>query len=419
MEEWKEYKIGDTSINLIDGDRGKNYPSQNDFSPKGYCLFLNAGNVTKEGFSFETKAFITKEKDNILRNGKLQRNDIVITTRGTVGNVALYNDNVSYEHLRINSGMLIVRGNLDFDPKYLYYYMKSQIFQDQIQQMKSGSAQPQLPKSTVVNMTIRFPSNVLTQQKIAKILSSFDDKIETNRRINEHLEELAQALFKSWFVDFEPFKDGNFVESELGMIPEGWKVGNLGELCVTNKRTYGAKFSSEIAYLDTGSVTRNNIENLQTLDPTKDKIPSRARRAVTEGDIVFSSVRPNQKHYAFLFNPQSNMVVSTGFVVITANWSGYRYFIYQYLIQEEIIAKLQTIAEQSVSTYPSINATDITNLRVVIPTHDVMEKFAGINLSFMNEIDKNQREITHLANLRDTLLPKLMSGEIDANEVTI
>ena len=281
-----------------------------------------------------------------------------------------------------------------------------------------GSVFDTITRATFDNIIVSLPP-LPTQQKIANILSSLDDKIEVNRRINEQLEELAGALFKSWFVDFEPFKDGEFVDSELGMIPKGWKVGTLGELCITNKRTYGAKFVNEIAYLDTGSVTKNQIEGFQILNPEVDKIPSRARRAVTEGDILFSSVRPNQKHYAFLFAPQTNMVASTGFIVITANWSGYRYFIYQYLIQEEIIDKLQAIAEQSVSTYPSINASDITNLKLVIPPMDIIGKFAGMNLAFMSEIDKNQQEIHHLTTLRDTLLPKLMSGEIDVNEVKI
>lgn len=389
MEEWKEYKLSEVCQRLRSGKSIKSesvfnkglYPVIGGNGVRGYC----------DSSNFEGAC-------------------------GVIGRQGAYCGNVRFfeGQAYMTEHAIVVVGNELADT----YYLTCLLSLMHLGNLSAQSAQPGISVQTLSKQIISLPS-IERQKRVSSILKSFDDKIETNRRINEHLEELAQALFKSWFVDFEPFKDGNFVESELGMIPEGWKVGNLGELCVTNKRTYGAKFSSEIAYLDTGSVTRNNIENLQTLDPTKDKIPSRARRTVTEGDIVFSSVRPNQKHYAFLFNPQSNMVVSTGFVVITANWSGYRYFIYQYLIQEEIIAKLQTIAEQSVSTYPSINATDITNLRVVIPTHDVMEKFAGINLSFMNEIDKNQREITHLANLRDTLLPKLMSGEIDANEVTI
>ena len=332
-----------------------------------------------------------------------------------------YISSLEKDEVAFGSTEYIVLRNIEgvSDSKFVYYLsVCPQIREVAIKSMVGSSGRQRVQQDVLENYCMNLPS-LPTQQKIANILSSLDDKIEVNRRINEQLEELAQALFKSWFVDFEPFKDGEFVDSELGMIPKGWKVGTLGELCITNKRTYGAKFANEIAYIDTGSVTKNQIEGFQILNPEVDKIPSRARRAVTEGDILFSSVRPNQKHYAFLFAPQTNMVASTGFIVITANWSGYRYFIYLYLIQEEIIDKLQAIAEQSVSTYPSINASDITNLKLVIPPMDIIGKFAGMNLAFMSEIDKNQQEIHHLTTLRDTLLPKLMSGEIDVNEVTL
>lgn len=395
MEVWKEYTIDDICKTIFaGGDAVKYNPTKNKTEENNIPIYANS--VENEGlYGYCSKPLVTEPA-------------VTVAARGAGTGFVCYR---KYPYVPIVR-LLTLIPNENVDAHFLYYRLKKNFIKG------DGSAIPQLTVPMIKKERITLPS-ISTQQKIAKILSSLDDKIEVNRRINEQLEELAQALFKSWFVDFEPFKDGEFVESELGMIPEGWKVGTLGELCATNKRTYGAKFSSEIAYLDTGSVTKNNIEGLQTLDPNKDKIPSRARRAVTEGDIVFSSVRPNQKHYAFLFNPQSNMVVSTGFVVITANWSGYRYFIYQYLIQEDIIAKLQAIAEQSVSTYPSINATDITNLQIVIPRRDVIGKFAEINLSFMNEIDKNQREISRLTTLRDTLLPKLMSGEIELEQLNV
>lgn len=344
----------------------------------------------------------------------LCKNDIVFARTGNSTGRSYFYDGT--DGTLVYAGFLI-KFSLDeekVNPRILKYYTHSKPYYDWVKSFDTGGTRGNINAKTYGAMPILLPSRNV-QDRIVEILKSLDDKIEVNRRINEQLEELAGALFKSWFVDFEPFKDGEFVDSELGMIPRGWKVGTLGELCITNKRTYGAKFANEIAYLDTGSVTKNQIEGFQILNPEVDKIPSRARRAVTEGDILFSSVRPNQKHYAFLFAPQTNMVASTGFIVITANWSGYRYFIYQYLIQEEIIDKLQAIAEQSVSTYPSINASDITNLKLVIPPMDIIGKFAGMNLAFMSEIDKNQQEITQLTTLRDTLLPKLMSGEIDVN----
>lgn len=402
MSEWKTYKLGDLPIQFIDGDRGKNYPKGEDFSEVGHCLFLNAGNVTKNGWNFSESVYISQEKDNLLRNGKLERGDIVLTTRGTIGNVVLYSNDIPYKHIRINSGMVIIRNNNTCYNLYLYQYLRSYLFLGQVQQFQSGSAQPQIPISTLKKLTISLPP-LAEQKRIADILSAIDDKIELNRRINANLEQQAQVLYKSWFVDFEPFG---------GKMPEDWRVGTLGEICITNKRSYSGKFYNSFEYLDTGSVTSNKIDTIQLLNPTIDKIPSRARRAVTEGDILYSSVRPNQKHYMFLYNPSSNMVVSTGFIVITANWSGYRYYIYQYLIQDIVTQHLQSIAEQSVSTYPSINASDITNLEINIPSNKAIEKYANVMNPIMKQITNNQSENLRLAQLRDTLLPKLISGEI-------
>ena len=135
-----EYKkLQDIQVEIIDGDRGKNYPNGEDFEQEKYCLFLNAKNVTTNGFDFNETMFINKEKDDVLRKGKLRRNDIVLTTRGTVGNVAYYSNDINYENIRINSGMVILRCGNNVFSKYLYYVLKSHYIQRQI---------PQLPIST-------------------------------------------------------------------------------------------------------------------------------------------------------------------------------------------------------------------------------------------------------------------------------
>ena len=414
MEEWKEYKLGDICTKIGSGATPK---GGKEAYLGGNISLIRSQNVLDFTFSEDGLAYINDEQANKLKNVEVKENDVLLNITGDSVARACIVPNAILP-ARVNQHVAIIRGDNSVVLNEFILYALQYKKQYLLSISQGGGTRNALTKKMIEDFIINLPS-LPTQQKIANILSSLDDKIEVNRRINEQLEELAGALFKSWFVDFEPFKDGEFVDRELGMIPKGWKVGMLGDLCVTNKRTYGAKFINEIAYLDTGSVTKNQIEGFQILNPEVDKIPSRARRAITEGDILFSSVRPNQKHYAFIFNPSSNMVASTGFIVITANWSGYRYFIYQYLIQEEIIDKLQAIAEQSVSTYPSINASDVTNLKLVIPPMDIIGKFAGMNLALMSEIDKNQQEIHYLTTLRDTLLPKLMSGEIDVNEVKI
>ena len=134
-------KISELSIELIDGDRGKNYPKKNEFLNKGNCVFLNAKNVTSNDFCFEEINFITKEKDKLLNNGKLKRKDIVLTTRGTVGNVAYYSEKIPFECMRINSGMIIIRCQNSINEKYIYWYMRTKQFKNQIKELQTGSAQ--------------------------------------------------------------------------------------------------------------------------------------------------------------------------------------------------------------------------------------------------------------------------------------
>ena len=385
MEEWKEYKLGD----VLSIKYGKDHKRLAD----GNIPIYGSGGIMRYG-------------ESSLYSGP----SILIPRKGSLNNI-MYSDKPFWT---VDTMFWTIINEEIANPLFVYYSICKKDFAS----LNVGSAVPSLTVPVIEDIDILLPSKKI-QDKVVSILKSLDDKIEINRRINDNLEQQAQALFKSWFVDFEPFKDGEFIESELGMIPKGWRIGTLGDICVTNKRSYKGDFAYEIEYIDTGSVINNVIDSTQILNPATDKIPSRARRAVTEGDIIYSSVRPNQRHYALLFNPSSNTVVSTGFVVITANWSGYRYYIYQYLIQDEIVDKLQAIAEQSVSTFPSLNAADITNLKIIIPPNDVVDEFAAICCPFIEQIEKNQQESRRLASLRDTLLPKLMSGELKVNDMRL
>lgn len=222
------------------------------------------------------------------------------------------------------------------------------------------------------------------QNNIVAILQGLERKIAINRQINQNLEAMAKQLYDYWFVQFDfPNENGKPYKSSGGKmvwneklkreIPKGWNVLKLGEHCSFNKRTSNGYFNHPILYLDTSNITNNTIDELQFLNPSSDIIPSRARRLVQEGDIVYSTVRPNLKHFGIIMNPDYNMVVSTGFAVITANWSAYRYFIYQFLIQAATIENLSTIAQSAVSAYPSINTSDIENLDLVVPPDSMIQ----------------------------------------------
>mgnify|MGYP002565309546 CR=1 FL=1 len=180
-------KISELNIELIDGDRGKNYPKNEEITEKGYCLFLNAKNVTSNDFNFNELNYISEDKDKILHNGKAKRRDIILTTRGTVGNIAYYSEKIPYNNIRINSGMIIIRCSDQINEKYLYWYMKSKIFQNQIKELQTGSAQPQLPISIIKNMNVRICEKHL-QNKIVTILDTIQQKIDLNIHTNNNLQ---------------------------------------------------------------------------------------------------------------------------------------------------------------------------------------------------------------------------------------
>lgn len=410
MSEWKTYKLGELPILFIDGDRGKNYPKGDDFSEVGHCLFLNAGNVTKNGWNFDGNVYISEEKDNLLRNGKLERGDIVLTTRGTVGNVVLYSDDIPYKHIRINSGMVIIRNNNTCYNPYLYQYLRSYSFLKQVQQFQSGSAQPQIPISTLKKLTISLPP-LAEQKRIADILSAIDDKIELNRRINANLEQQAQALYKSWFVDFEfpneegkPYKSsgGKMQESELGLIPNYWHVGKLSDIAdiTMGQSPVGTSYNdcgNGVVFYQgrTEFGFRFPSIKLFTTAPTRYAEPMSVLLSVRApvGDINIAAHK---------------CCIGRGLASIKSK-NNHNSFMY-YCLNALKIQLEQYNGEGTV--FGSINKKELENLRMSIPNDLIVANFNRIINRIDTQILNLSNEINNLSTLRDTLLPKLMSGEI-------
>ena len=183
---------------IIDGDRGKNYPKQDEFSDTGYCLFLNAKNVTATGFSFENCMYITEEKDNALRNGKLERGDVVLTTRGTLGNLAFYDDSVPFENVRINSGMVILRMKKGVVSEVFFIEQFKLQLQSIKEKIASGSAQPQLPISTMNKIRVLLPPMELQEQFAAFVEQTDKSKLAIQKSLDK-LETLKKALMQKYF----------------------------------------------------------------------------------------------------------------------------------------------------------------------------------------------------------------------------
>ena len=186
--------LGDL-VDFIDGDRGKNYPTFDEFTSTGYCLFLNASNVTSTGFNFDNCMFVSEEKDKLMNKGHLSPYDIVLTSRGTLGNVALYDKHIKYENVRINSGMLIIRPKTKrLSPYFIYALLKSSYMKAAIERFKSGSAQPQLPIKDLQKITFEIPESDTVLVTLDRQFLAVEESISINNNEIGNLKELSNVL---------------------------------------------------------------------------------------------------------------------------------------------------------------------------------------------------------------------------------
>ena len=386
-------QLGSTGVGVIDGDRGKNYPHQNELFNTGFCLFLSAKNVTKSGFNFSETQFISPEKDALLNNGKLKRGDIVITTRGTVGNVALYSQQVSYDNIRINSGMLIIRCPHNISNQYLYQVLRSEWFQKQIMTVQSGSAQPQLPKSHFLKMNIPLPPLPI-QKKIASILQLIEDKITINNAINDNLQQQAKALYQQMFID-NPVSGGyigtlsDIADITMGQSPNGssYNEDGNGTVFFQGRAEFGFRFPSVRLY---------------TTEP---------KRMACANDTLMSVRAPvGDLNVAF-----TDCCIGRGLAAIHSKSSQQSFVLYTMFS----LRKQLDVFNGEGTVFGSINRASLNELPIFIPSDREIVKFEAIVAPIDAAIRNNYEEICRLEKIRDALLPKLMSGELDVSAIEL
>lgn len=423
MSKTKLRPLSGSTIQLVDGDRGVNYPNKKDFSDNGFCLFLDSSNLTKNGFDFSSKAFISKNKDEAMGNGKLKRGDLVMNTRGTIGNMGVYKENVPYENIRINSGMLIIRGGADYDNGFLYGFFRSNLFYKQVENIMSGSVQSQLP-IWIFNF-IQVPQlNIPAQQKISAVLSALDSKIELNNKINTELEQMAKTLYNYWFVQFDfPDKNGKPYKTSGGKmvwneelkrdIPEGWEVENLKENSLSKLIKPGIeKFDNEKIYLATADVLNNEI-NFSANKITFDNRESRANMQPVENSIWFAKMKNSKKVLClgkYSLEYLNNFVLSTGFAGIKCDDVSLEYL--WGFINDEKFEFIKDRLAGDKTTQSAINNDAMTYISLLIPKSEILEKYHILTFDTYRKIYLNQIENQKLAELRDWLLPMLMNGQV-------
>ena len=366
-------------------------------------------------FSFDDFVFVTDAKADELLANNAHPGDVVFTQRGTLGQVGIIPKSSPYARLVISqSQMKLSVDESRVDAQWLFYCFRNPSTRQEMINRASSSGVPHINLGVLREFRIPLPP-LATQRRIAAILSAYDDLIENNTRRIAVLEEMARRIYEEWFVRFRfpGHEHTRIVESELGLVPEGWEVVKLGRLAEINARSVRRGMEpDEIRYVDISSVSTGSIDKKETM-PFADT-PGRARRIVRDGDVIWACVRPNRKSYALVLDPEPNLLVSTGFAVLTAvaaPWS----FVYQCVTTDDFVSHLVNRAKGA--AYPAVGAEDFEHARVVLPTVNHLHDFDRMTAPMMRLVAALQKKNRNLRTTRDLLLPRLISGELDVSDL--
>ncbi len=404
--EWKEVTLGEIT-NLVIDYRGKTpLKLGSSWSDSGYRA-LSAKNIkTGQIVAEDSIRFVDEELYRKWMKDEVKRGDILITSEAPFGQIYYWD---SDEKIVLSQRLFDVRLNDEVCHKYVYYFMTSHRYQKDLEGRATGTTVTGLRQPELLKSTILLPP-LSAQRSIASILSSLDRKIELNNKINADLEEMAQAIFKNWFVDFEPFKDGKFVDSELGMIPEGWKVGRLTEIASYMNGLAMQKFPPE-----------NNEDSLPVL-----KIKELGQGFCgTDSDRCSCNIKDECKIH------NGDVIFSWSGTLLVDVWCGgdcglnqhlfkvtskdYPKWFYYYWTKHHLQEFIH-IAKDKAVTMGHIKRGHLEEAMVAIPDNDSMEKAHELFEPILSKMISLRLESSRLSLLRDTLLPRLMSGELEVPE---
>lgn len=326
--------------------------------------------------------------------------DIIFTRTGQVGLVFRGKRGI------VHNNCFRVIPDKRIDRSYLYWFLRHPETIFQAKTLASGAAQPDLNHDAFKSIMISYP-DLPTQKKIAGILSAYDDLIENNLRRIVILEEMAQSLYREWFVHFRfpGHETVELVDSELGKIPEGWEVKELGKIAGVNAESIRKNNApSSINYIDIKSVSTASIDEVRPI--AFSEAPSRARRIVRHGDIIWSTVRPNRRSFSIILDPIENLIASTGFAVLSATDVPFSYLYYA-TTTEDYTSYL--VNHATGAAYPAVNASVFEKSPILIPPNELLEKFNATAESTLTLVSRLHAKNENLRKTRDLLLPKLLS----------
>ena len=410
MEKWKEYRLGDICTKIGSGSTPK---GGKEAYLGGNTSLIRSQNVLDFSFSWDGLAYINDEQATKLNGVEIENGDVLLNITGdSVARACIVPE--SALPARVNQHVSIVRGDatIVLNDYILYFLQFQKTYLLSLSQ--GGATRNALTKGMIEDLLIPLPP-LSKQAEIVHVLKSLDDKIGVNRKINDNLEQEAQALFKSWFVDFEPFKNGEFVESELGMIPKGWRVECIEDLSQKMASGGTPKSLNKDYYL--GNIKWYSTKELKDcflFDSEKhiseDALKNSSAKMFPEGTVLMAIyASPTVGRLGILTNPATFNQAAVGIVPKENVGSE---FIYLSLLSER--TKLNNLA--SGAAQQNLNVGIVKNYNILVPEQKALDRFNRLARSYFLLLKKNTEESRRLAELRDTLLPKLMSGELIVNE---
>lgn len=402
--EWKEVRLGEVA-DVQTGPFGSQLHKEN-YVNKGTPI-VTVEHLGNKWFTSQNLPMVSDEDKLRLAKYCSQEGDVIFSRVGSVDRCSYVSK--EYSGWLFSGRCLRVRPRSGINPEYLYYFLTNEGTKQYIRNIAVGATMPSINTKLLNEVPITIPS-LEDQRRIASILSSLDRKIELNKKINADLEEMAQAIFKNWFVDFEPFKDGKFVDSELGMIPEGWKVGRLTEIASYMNGLAMQKFPPE-----------NNEDSLPVL-----KIKELGQGFCgTDSDRCSCNIKDECKIH------NGDVIFSWSGTLLVDVWCGgdcglnqhlfkvtskdYPKWFYYYWTKHHLQEFIH-IAKDKAVTMGHIKRGHLEEAMVAIPDNDSMEKAHELFEPILSKMISLRLEFSRLSTLRDTLLPRLMSGELEVPE---
>jgi len=395
-DKWKTYQLGklaeiNPKISLKQGNE-YSFVEMKDLDPSLKYVSPSTTKELKGGSKFENGDTLFARITPCLENGKICQ---VKDLKNAVGFGS--------------TEFMVFRGKENLsDTDFIYYLTRTDYVRDNaIQAMTGTSGRQRVEKSALEELEVVAP-DLKSQQQIASILSSLDNKIELNLQMNQTLEAMAQAIFKEWFIEFKINGKKLKIDAATG-LPKGWKKVGIGELLDTISVTHKLQ-NEKIIFLNTSDISEGKV--LKHEYAVVDTLPGQAKKSIKKNDILYSEIRPANKRYAFIDFDAENYVVSTKLMVLRAISFVDPIVLFYFLKSDDVIKELQMLAESRSGTFPQITFQEIKKIEMIVPDKSTLEQYTSFLKSCFLKMRGNENENLTLIQLRDSLLPQLMTGKI-------